>query len=231
MIMSVHIADVGARRAAGLLRRKLDGSDSPGLRHAEATVTAPLAPGPPPVPKPGRVALVACWDDDEAFDRFLGEHAVAEMLAGGWHVRLEPLRAVGAYSPFAGLPTQELPVGDDEPVVVLTYGRLRLRRAVAFFRASSHAAGLAAEQPAMLAGTGLARPPRIVSTFSVWRTAREMRAYTLGTVGPGHRDAAREHNEDPFHHEAVFARFRPYGAQGLWDGRQPLEGVAVPAGV
>jgi hypothetical protein len=231
MIMSVHIADVGPRRAAGLLRRPLDGSDSPGLRHAEATVTAPLASGLPPVPKPGRVALVACWDDDAAIDRFLDSHPVAEALAGGWHVRLEPLRAVGAYAPFDGLPTRELPVDDEEPVVVLTYGRLKLRRAVAFFRANSPASGLVNQQPAMLAGTGLARPPRIVSTFSVWRTAREMREYALGQAGPGHRDAARQHNANPFHHESVFARFRPYGAEGLWDGRQPLEGVAVPAGV
>lgn len=128
---------------------------------------------------------MACWDDDEALDRFLDEHPVAQSLAGGWHVRLEPLRAVGSYTAFAGLPTEERPVHDEEPVVVLTYGRMKLRRAVPFLRANSPAAGLASEQPAMLAGTGLARPPRIVSTFSVWRTVREMRAYALGKVARG----------------------------------------------
>lgn len=231
MIMSAHIADVGPRRAAALLRRPLGPADSPGLRRGEASLPAPLGSGLPPLPRPGRVAFVAGWDDDEALDRFLDDHPGGRTLAGGWTVRLEPLRAVGAYSHFPDMPDSPLPVDDEEPVVVITYGRTKLHGLVRFLRANSPAAGLAADQPAMVAGTGLARPPRTVGTLSVWRTAREMREYATGAAGPGHRDAVRSQNERSFHHESLFARFRPYAAEGLWEGRNPLEGLAVPAGV
>ena len=74
----------------------------------------------------------------------------------------------------------------------------------------------------MLRGTGLARPPGLVATFSLWRTTREMRAYAGGRSGAEHRDAVRAHAERPFHHASAFIRFRPYGAEGEWEGENPL---------
>jgi hypothetical protein len=47
-----------------------------------------------PSPAPGRFALVALWDDDAALDAWLSG---SPRLAGDWHVRLEPLRATGAW--------------------------------------------------------------------------------------------------------------------------------------
>ncbi|MFI0154167.1 hypothetical protein [Streptomyces lydicus] len=35
-------------------------------------------------------------------------------------------------------------------------------------------------------------------------------------------ERGREHQADPFHHEAAFLRCRPYGARGLLDGQEPL---------
>lgn len=74
----------------------------------------------------------------------------------------------------------------------------------------------------LLAATGLARPPRFVATFSLWRTPAEMREYAVGRTPGSHLHAIRAHNRDPFHHESVFVRFRPYAAQGRWDGFNPL---------
>jgi hypothetical protein len=133
------------------------------------------------------------------------------------------LRAVGSWSGLPDLPDEERVVDDHEPVAVLTLGRLRLRRAVPFLRTSSRAERQAVTDPALLAATGLARPPRLVATFSLWRTAGAMRAYALGEDGDGHLRAIRAHAARSFHHESVFARFRPYGGRGLWDGRNPLE--------
>jgi len=74
----------------------------------------------------------------------------------------------------------------------------------------------------MIASTGLARPPRLVSTFSIWRNVAAMRAYARGSSDGGHPRATKTDRANPFHHESAFIRFRPYASQGNWDGRDPL---------
>jgi hypothetical protein len=221
MIVSVHIADVGVLRAPRLLLRRPDASATPGLISAEPVTTAPLGGRPVPRPKPGRVGLIAAWQDDGALDRFLREGPWAERLAGGWHVRLEPLRVFGSWAPMPGLPSRELPVDDSEPVVVLTLGRLRLNRALPFLRSAAAAEAAAVGDGAMVASTGLARPPHLVSTFSIWRSAAAMRRYAFGQSG-AHQAAVKADRRRPFHHESAFIRFRPYSSHGSWDGRDPL---------
>lgn len=220
MILSVHIADLGARRALTLLRRPAR-SRMTRARYAETLAATPLRSGRLVIPQPGRVALIAAWKGDDELDRFLLEHPLAHLLRRGWQVRLEPLRSWGRWSALPDLPRNESSNGSD-PVAVLTLGRLRLRRVLSFLATSAPAEREAVEHPAFLAGTALARPPRLVATFSLWRTTDEMREYALGHDPGGHRHAIQSHRDRAFHHEAVFARFRPYAAQGTWDGRNPL---------
>ena len=228
MIVSVHIADVGLRRAPRLLLRRPDLAKAPGLTYAEPVTTAPLGASLLPKPNLGRVGLIAAWEDDTGLDRFLAEHPLAERLSGGWHVRLEPLRTFGRWQGMPGLPTKELPVEEDEPVVVLTLGRLRLGRARPFLRSAAPAEADAVENPALVASTGLARPPHLVSTFSIWRRAAAMREYAFGQAG-AHQAAVRSDRNRPFHHESAFIRFRPYASRGEWDGRDPLAAAKTAA--
>src|SRR5436190_39221 len=147
---------------------------------------------------------------------------LAHALAGGWHVRLQPLRAWGAWRALPRLPGPAFDGDGPDPVAALTLGRVRPGRLVPFLRASARAEGEAVANPEMLAGTALARPPRLVCTFSLWRTARAMRAYVQGDHAAGHPRAVAEHLRRPFHRESVFVRLRPYAARGAWDGRDPL---------
>jgi hypothetical protein len=212
VILSVHIADVPTRSIPALLRAR---PASPGAHWAVTTLTAPLASAAP-IPRPGRVGLIAGWEDDDAFERFLADDPLARRLAGGWHVRLEPLRTFGTWSALPGLPAIERPVDDEERVAVLTLGRLKLTRALPFLRTSAPAERRAVRDPELLASSGLARPPRLVSTFSIWRTAAGMREYAVGNDGAEHLHAMRAHRARPFHHESAFVRFRPYAMRGRW---------------
>jgi hypothetical protein len=231
MIASVHLADVGAARALRLQRRRLSPNDVEGLGYAQTMTLVPLSPGIAAVPQVGRVGLFTTWQSEDALDAFLAEHPVAKQLSDGWHVRLQPTRAVGDWPEMMAIVDDEArPMEDDEPAAVLTLGRLRLRHVVRFKRASAPAEGLALKSPDMLAGTALAHPPRVVATFSLWATTSGMRAYAEGRTKPGHRAAVHAHAKRSFHHESVFIRFRPYGARGLWDGREPLSELAAVAG-
>ncbi len=235
MIVSLHLADVSGRSALRLMRTRLDPSSVFGLRYAEVTTAAPLSGRLLPRPKLGRVALIAGWDDETAVEAFLAGHPLAEQLAHGWHVRLQPTRVFGRWPQLPGLPATEEPMDDTEPAAVLTLGRLRLSQTLRFLRASAAAEGLAVRDPALLASTGLARPPGLVATFSLWRSTSAMRAYAHGDSGTGHLAAIQAHADRPFHRESAFVRFRPYAATGKWDGGNPLgatasETLGVPGG-
>lgn len=230
MVLSVHLTDVGLRAAPGVLRRKPRRSKVAGLRYAEITTLAPLGASLLPTPTFNRVGLIAAWDDDAALDQFSANHPLAKQLGGGWQVRLQPLHVYGAWAGLPGLPAQELPTREEEPVAVITLGQLRLRRIRPFLRASASAEGEAIADPGLLASTGLARPPRMVATFSLWRNLAAMRDYARGRAGGAHPAATKEHRADPFHHESAFIRFRPYASQGNWNGHgDPLAGLAASA--
>jgi hypothetical protein len=226
MIVSVHLADVGRLKAQRLLLRQLDPAKVAGMSYAEVVFAARLGSRSAnriPRPQPGRIGLIAAWDGDAALDRFLADHPFAQCMSDGWHTRLEPLRCFGSWAGLRGLPAKELPVEDDEPVAALTLGRLRIARTRAFLQAGAPAERDATENPAVLAVTGFGRftPPRLVSTFSIWRSAAAMREYAFDTSG-SHQAAVRADRAHPFHRESAFIRFRPYASQGSWDGRNPL---------
>jgi hypothetical protein len=221
MIASVHVANIGARSALSVVRRAPRAGEVDGLRHADVAFTAPLSASLLGCPDLGRVALVAFWDDDAALDRFLAGHPMAAKLAGGWHLRLEPLRAYGSWP---GLPS-DTPTGrvtDHEgPVAALTLGRLRSTQALRFLRTSAKAEARALGAPGLIWATGLARPP-FVSTCSLWESTRALATYAFGRADPAHPDAIAAGEAKSFHHQQAFIRFRPYGSVGGLDGRNPL---------
>ena len=230
MIASVHVADIGAGAALGVLRKAPRPGSVPGLRHANVALAAPLSASMRPSPQAGRVGLVAFWDDDAALDAFLGTHPLAEKLAGGWRLRLTPLRAHGSWP---GLP-EDLPtarsVDHEGPAAVLTLGRVRLTRVIPFVRASATAEGRVLDAPGLLWATGLARPP-FVATCSLWRDTRALSTYAYGAAHPEHVDAVTTDRAKPFHAQSAFIRFAPSDSHGSLDGRNPLaeDWVAAPA--
>lgn len=230
MIASFHLADLGGLNGLRALRRQPTLREVPGLHYAALAIPVQLG-RLPPKPEPGRVALIAAWTEETALDRFLAGHLLSEAFADGWRTRLQPTHVFGGWPPLDGLVGDDAPRMDaEEPAAVLTIGRLRLTHAGRFLKASAAAERLAVEDPAMVRGTGLARPPGLVATFSLWRSIREMREYAGGAAGPGHRAAVKAHAAKPFHHASAFIRFRPYGAEGTWDGENPLgDGLPAPA--
>jgi hypothetical protein len=221
MIVSVHIADVGLKAAAKAIRKPPRPEDVLGLTYAATVTATALGSSLLPAPRPGRVGMIAAWEESEALDEFSATHPLAATFAEGWEARLQPLRVSGIWPQMPDLPREPLPVDDAEPVAALTLGRLRLGRALPFLRSSAAAEGAAITDPGLLASTGLARPPHLVSTFSIWRSYAAMRKYAYGKAG-GHQAAVRADREHPFHHASAFVRFRPTASRGSWDGRDPL---------
>src|SRR5690242_7088266 len=119
MIVSVHLAESGPLGTLAALRGRPDPAGVPGLRYAETTITAALGASALPAPRARLAGMIAAWEEDAALDEFLAADPRAARFAGGWHVRMEPLRVSGAWPQMPGLPERELPVEDGEPVAVL----------------------------------------------------------------------------------------------------------------
>lgn len=178
-----------------------------------------------------RWAMIAVWDDDAALDRFLG----GSPLARRWRihaeesflVRLEPLASHGSWGgtdPFAPDPA-EPPAGPPpagSPVAVLTRATIPLRHWRAFHRSVSPVESWMHDRGGdLLAAAGVGeRPVGTLATFSLWRSADAVRAFAYG-AGP-HADVVRATRDHGWFAEELFARFRPYGAEGTWDGTAPL---------
>jgi hypothetical protein len=219
VIVSVHIAEEGVRRALALLRKGGCPLEAPGLRYSEAAGLTPLGAAVPTLPPRGTI-LISSWDDDDALDRFLAENPI-----DAYHVRMRPTRIVGAWPDMPGLPAEEEKMEPDEPATVLTLGRPRLLRFPPFVKTSRAAEHLAVRHPGMVVGTAAARLPRFVATFSIWRTVSEMRDYALGRPDPSHLNAIKADRANTFHHQEAFVRFRPYASSGSWRGRDPLAAI------
>jgi hypothetical protein len=221
VIASVHIANVGARAALGVLRKAPEPASVKGLRHADVALTAPLRGSQSALPDFGRVGLIAFWDDDAAVDRFLAEHPLARTLAGGWRVRLEPLRVSGTWPGVPDDLSRSRASAHAGPAAVLTLGRLRLTQTVRFVRASGRAERRVVASPGLVWASGLARPP-FVATCSLWDSVDALSAYAYGTTETAHPGAIAAHAAKPFHHQSAFIRFRPYASEGGLAGRNPL---------
>jgi hypothetical protein len=219
MIATVQLADLGPAGALRAIVRRPKLSDTPGLKAAEVAVFAPLAvSGPPPIRRAG---LIAFWDDDDGFDRFVDNDPIGQRFSGGFQARLRPLRAHGSWPGLpADVPTSRA-VPHDGPVVVLTLGRLRISQAVRFLRTSRPAERAAAAHDGMIWGSAAVRPP-FVATMSIWEDAQVTAAFAYGRQQAAHSDAIRAQERKDFHRQSAFIRFAPTRLEGTLRGSNPL---------
>jgi hypothetical protein len=184
-----------------------------------------------PILSPARMqlrhlAVFASWESEPAIDAFLTETALGRALTTGWHVRLEFLRRWGRVATFDDLPAS---VGDTDPsapVVAVTLARLKLAEVPRFIRWGRPVERLVRDHPGTTLALAAMRPPRTVSTFSVWRSQREMTDMVRGLdATPGselHAAAMVERKRRDFHHEFTTLRFRALSEQGAWQGRTEI---------
>lgn len=220
---SFHLAEIPRRVGAQALLRPSGAVD--GLDHLECLSLMRL--GAPTVSPDRlqlrRLAVFAQWHDEDALEAFLAADPLGRELAGGWHVRLEFLRRWSTIAAFPGLPVRAGTWEQDEPVVAVTLARMRIPEVPRFLRHGKPVERLVRDDPGMTLALAAFRPPRTISTFSVWRSVQQMEDMVHSrSVVPDparHASAMAERDRRDFHHEFATYRFRPLSEHGSWQGR------------
>jgi hypothetical protein len=223
-IYSFHLAEVPRAVGARALLRPPT-SSTEGLGHAECLSLMRLGA---PVVSPDRLqlrrlAVFAQWRDETALTRFLARDALGQALDKGWHVRLEFVRRWSDIAALPGLPSRAGTWELDEPVVAVTLARMRLPELPRFLHHGRPVERLVRDHPGVTLAVAGLRPPRTISTFSVWHSVRQMVEMVHGrsdVPDPArHAAAMRERERRDFHHEFATYRFRPLSEHGSWEGR------------
>ena len=227
-VYTFHLAQTSAVRTARTLLRPPTARDTPGLRRAECMTVMRLGS---PIVSPGRMqprhlAVFAWWEDEHAIDRFLASSALGHALAAGWHVRMRLVRRWGHVPGFDEEPTGADAVDPSDPVVAVTLARLKLPQVPRFIYWGKPVEAQVRDHPGSTLALAAMRPPRTVSTFSVWRSQREMRDMVLGRGhapdARRHADAMVERERKGFHHAFTTLRYVPLSEHGMWEGRRTI---------
>lgn len=223
-VVSVHIADVGLPKSLGLLRRPRPAS-IPGLLQANAGVAAAFGTTPAR-PSPGRVGLIAFWQDEVALKQFESTNPLAAKLGGGLVVHARPLRIHGAWPGIGDDVTTKRDVDHDGPVLVLTLAKTKLSRFIPFFRASWPAEKSVVKAPGNVFTSAVLRLP-FMASVSLWESGDAAMNYAYSGHQAGHPEAIAAGRATSFHHQQAFIRLAIDEIRGSLGKRNSLPPNAV----
>ena len=231
-IFSFHLARASVPTTLAMLWRPPRSSTLPGLLHAENMTRMTLGA---PIASPGRmqlrhVAMFAAWEDEAAIEGFLANTRWGRALSHAWHVRLQLVRQWRRLRELEGMCETVGKLQDDEPVVAVTVARMKLPQVPRFIRWGRPVEELVRDHPGATLAMAAMRLPRTVSTFTVWRSQRDMldmvQGHSVIARPERHAQAMVERNRKDFHFEFTTLRFRPLSEHGQWEGRTGI----VPIG-
>ena len=227
-LFSYHIIKISPVTAFRALIFPPKPATTPGLIHAECMTLMTLGA---PIFSPSRMLLgqlvvFAQWEDEKALKRFLETDRLGARLAKGWHARLMFIRQWGSISGFR---IPDVPIEtklEDGPVVAVTIARMKLPEVPRFIRWGRPVEKLVRDHPGTTFSLASIRLPRTVSTFSIWKSLKEMKDMVHGhspvPMPKRHIDAMKERDRKDFHFEFTTLRFKAIAEFGEWNGRKNM---------
>ena len=224
-LFSYHLIELPLFLAIRGIGSNLISKNTKGLIHSEYMNTMTLGS---PILSISRflikqVAIFAQWENEKALEEYLEKDVFGKKLAKGWHVRLSFMRKWGEFSAF-NLPEQAAKSEQaNSPVVAVTIARMKPFEVPRFIHWGRPVEKQVRDHPGTTLSLASVRFPNTVSTFSIWKTEKEMTDMVFGRGGvtdsKRHADAMKERERRNFHFEFTTLRFKPLAEYGSWKGQ------------
>ncbi len=169
------------------------------------------------------IVFFAQWENEDCLNEFLLTNSNGKQIAKGWHIRLEFLRQWGKISGFQ-IPTLEKKIANDKPVVAVTLARMNYTQIPRFLYWGRPVEKQVRDHDGTTISLASIRYPNLISTFSIWKTQKEMTDMVQGNTKmpepKRHINAMKERDKKDFHFEFTTLRFKPLAEFGEWKGKQ-----------
>ena len=171
----------------------------------------------------GQVAVFMQWENESALDNYLEQDKFGRVLAKGWHVRLSFVREWGKFSGFKIPDYKDKLESPNSPVVAVTIARMKPFAVPRFIHWGRPVEKLVRDHSGTTLSLASVKLPNTVSTFSIWKTEKEMTDMVHGHSSvekpKRHSAAMKERERKNFHFEFTTLRFKPLAEFGEWKGK------------
>ena len=223
-VFTYHLVKTSYISALRVMFSTFNPKKTPGLIHAERMTFMTL--GSPIISKKrmllNKIVVFAQWENESDIDNFLENNKIGKILSNGWHTRLLFLRQWGKLSELE-LTNEILQENNSElPVVVVTIARMKFFQIPRFIKWGRPVEKLVRDHDGTTLSLASIRFPNTISTFSIWKTQKEMTDMVMGhsqiPQPKRHLDAMKERIRKDFHYEFTTLRFKPISEFGEWNG-------------
>ncbi|WP_405409789.1 hypothetical protein [Maribacter sp. Asnod1-A12] len=171
-----------------------------------------------------QVAVFAQWENEQALKNYLKNEKFGKVLSKGWHIRLLFMREWGKIGGF-NIPQQKATLeNESSAVVAITIARMRPFAIPRFLKWGRPVERLVRDHSGTLLSLASIKLPNTVSTFSIWKTEKEMTNMVHGHSNmpkpKRHSNAMKERDRKDFHFEFTTLRFKPISEFGEWKKRR-----------
>jgi len=168
----------------------------------------------------GKSAIFIQWENEIALENYLEQDSFGRILANGWHVRLSFIREWGKFSGFKIPDHKDKLESPNSPVVAVTIARMKPFAVPRFIHWGRPVEKLVRDHPGTTLSLASVKFPNTVSTFSIWKTEKEMTDMVHGHSAienpKRHSAAMEERKRKNFHFEFTTLRFKPIAEFGRW---------------
>jgi hypothetical protein len=168
------------------------------------------------------IAVFAQWENEVSLNDFLSTNKKGKQLVKGWYLKLEFLRQWGKISGFQ-IPIKEDTLDDNEPVVAITIARMKYTQIPRFLRWGKPVEKQVRDNTETTLSLASIRYPNIISTFSIWKTKKDMinmvHGHSEQQQSKRHVNAMKERDRKDFHFEFTTLRFKPLSEHGQWKNK------------